>query len=156
MLLNLAVVIAYLSWLKGSWNAEARRILPLYLLGFAVQLLHFYEEYRAGFQREFPALFGYTWSDQRFLLFNVGWLCMFALAGIGLAYRVRLAYLAVLFFAIGAGIGNGAGHLLLSVVQGRYFPGAWTAGPLLSVGILLLRKLLQQHAEIRSGTQAAP
>src|SRR6266576_267638 len=49
----------------------------------------------------------------------------------------QLAYLVVLFLALAGGVGNGAGHLLLSVTQRGYFPGAATAPLCLLVGITL-------------------
>jgi hypothetical protein len=57
------------------------------------------------------------------------------------AHAMQLAYLVVLFLALAGGVGNGAGHLLLSVTQRRYFPGAATAPLCLLVGIALLTRL---------------
>ena len=64
-------------------------------------------------------------------------------AGWALRQRAPLAGLVVLFFAIGGGLGNGVGHLLLVLMQRAYFPGAWTAPLCLFVGGLLLRQLPQ-------------
>lgn len=140
-LLSVALVIAYLLWIAARWNNNPAAVLPMCLLAIAVQCLHFAEEYLTGFQRQFPKLIGYEWSDARFMAFNMAWLAGFVLAALGVYRRVPLAYLVVLFLALGGGVGNGAGHLLLSATQGRYFPGLATAPLCLLAGIGLLNKL---------------
>jgi len=137
-LLSMGLVIAYLLWSTTLWKNDPAAVLPPYLLAIAVQCLHFSEEYLTGFQHEFPKFVGYEWSDARFVTFNMAWLCVFVLAGIGVYRRVSLAYIVVLFLALAGGIGNGAGHLALSAAQGRYFPGAGTAPLCLLAGIVLL------------------
>jgi len=144
MLLSVGLVVAYLFWVAARWKNDPAAVLPMYLLAIAVQCLHFAEEYVTGFQRQFPKLIGYQWSDARFVTFNMAWLAVFMLAGIGVYRRVQVAYLAVLFLALAGGVGNGVGHLLLSATQGRYFPGAATAALSLLVGIALLARLFGQ------------
>jgi hypothetical protein len=120
----------------------------MYLLAIAVQSLHFTEEFFTGFQRQFPQLVGYEWSDGRFVTFNLAWIALFVFAAVGVYRRVPLAYLVVLFLALAGGVGNGAGHLLLSAQQGRYFPGAATAPLCLLAGIGLL---VRMFGETRGG-----
>jgi hypothetical protein len=139
--LSVGLVIAYLLWAAARWKNDPAAVLPMYLLAIAVQCLHFAEEYVTGFQRQFPKLIGYEWSDAQFVTFNMAWLAVFVLAGLGVYRRVQLAYLVVLFLALAGGVGNGAGHLLLSATQGRYFPGAATAPLCLLMGIALLTRL---------------
>lgn len=143
-LLSLGLVGAFGLWAAGRWKQDAAAVLPVYLLGICVQCLHFCDEYVTGFQREFPGLLGYQWSDERFVTFNLIWLSMFVLAALGVLWRVSLAYVVVLFFAILGGIGNGIGHLGLCVIRGRYFPGAFTAPATLAVGVVLLGRLLKR------------
>jgi hypothetical protein len=140
-LLSVGLVIAYLLWVGTRWKNDPAAVLPVHLLAIAVQCLHFAEEFVTGFQRQFPKLIGYEWSDARFVTFNMAWLAVFVLAGLGVYRRVQLAYLVVLFLALAGGVGNGAGHLLLSATQGRYFPGAATAPLCLLVGVALLTRL---------------
>jgi hypothetical protein len=142
-LLGIGLLIAYGLWAFGRWNGDPAAILPVYLTGIAVQCLHFLEEYSTGFQREFPALIGLRWSDSTFITFNLLWLSVFALAGVGVFRRFALAYVIVFFYALAGGIGNGAGHLLLCIVFRRYFPGAFTAPLNLIIGIVLLRRLFR-------------
>lgn len=149
-LLSAGLAIAYLFWIAAHWKNDPAAVLPAYLLAIVVQCLHFAEEYLTGFQRQFPKLIGYEWSDDRFVAFNMAWLAVFVLAALGVYRRVPLAYLVVLFLALAGGVGNGAGHLLMSATQGRYFPGAATAPLCLLAGIALLVRLFgeprAQHA----------
>jgi hypothetical protein len=142
-LLSVGLIIAYLLWVTTPWRNDPAKILPLYLFAIAVQCLHFTEEFLTGFQHQFPKLIGYEWSDAQFVTFNMVWLAMFVLAGLGVYRRTQLAYLFVLFLALAGGVGNGAGHLLLSVSQSRYFPGVATAPLCLLVGIALLTRLFR-------------
>jgi Protein of unknown function with HXXEE motif len=125
---------------QAHWMGRAS-VLPMYLIAAAVQCLHFTEEYLTGFQRQFPKLMGYEWSDSRFVAFNMAWLVLFLLAALGVYRRVSLAYLVVLFLALAGGVANGVGHLLLSATQGKYFPGLATAPFCLLAGIGLLTQL---------------
>jgi|HubBroStandDraft_1064217.scaffolds.fasta_scaffold31406_2 hypothetical protein len=145
-LLSVALVIAYLLWVALPWNNDPAAVLPMCLLAIAIQCLHFGEEFLTGFPRQFPKLMGYEWSDARFVEFNMAWLVVFILAALGVYRSVPLAYLVVLFLAVGGGVGNGAGHLLLCAMQGRYFPGAVTAPFCLLVGIVLLGRLFRKSA----------
>ena len=148
--ISVGMVIAYLLWVATRWNNDPAAVLPLYLLAIAVQCMHFAEEFVTGFQRRFPRLIGYEWSDARFLIFNLVWLAVFVLAALGVYRRVPLAYLVVLFFALAGGVANGTGHLLLCASQRGYFPGAVTAPLCLLLGILLITRLFG-----RAGAQQA-
>lgn len=139
--LSVGLIVAYLIWSAASLSQNRTVILSIYLLGLAIQCVHFGEEYLTGFQREFPRLFGYQWNDAQFVAFNVVWLTAFILASIGVHRGIRLGYLFVVFFALAGGIGNGLGHLALCVVEKRYFPGAITAPLSLILGVALLRAL---------------
>lgn len=113
----------------------------MYLLAITVQRLHFTEEYLTGFQRQFPRLLGYEWSDAQFVAFNMAWLAVFVAAALGVYRRVSLAYLVVLFLAVAGGVANGIGHLLVSATPGKYFPGLVTAPACLLAGAGLLTRL---------------
>jgi hypothetical protein len=144
ILLSVGLGIAYLIWAVGPWKNDPAAVLPMYLLAIVVQCVHFAEEFATGFQRQFPKLIGTEWSDTRFVIFNLAWLALFVLAGVGIYQRMKLAYLAVLFLAVAGGVGNGAGHLLLCAWRGGYFPGAVTAPLCLLMGIALLTRLFNE------------
>jgi hypothetical protein len=139
----LGLAVAYVIWAKNGppSRRQPRGLLRVYLAGLVVIALHVCEEFSTGFQHQFPALVGDDWSDERFVVFNSVWLAAFALAAVGLSRRMPLAYLVAWSFALVAGIGNGVGHLLLSLSYRRYFPGTLTAPLCLLVGVLLVREL---------------
>ena len=143
IILNLGLIVSYLIWATSIWLNDPPAIVPLYLLGIAIQGLHFYEEYLTGFQQKFPAFYGYQWSDRRFVVFNLVWLSLLVLSAFGILLKSRLAYLIAFFFALVGEIGNGIGHLALSIAQRRYFPGLVTAPVALVVGLALLSKLMK-------------
>ena len=121
--------------------AQNRAILSVYLLGLAVQCLHFLEEYLTGFERVYPQTFGAApWSDRFFVSLNLVFLAVFILAALGLSVEVRVAYVVVWFFAIAMTL-NGIVHPALSLWKGGYYPGTITAPIHLIVGITLLTKL---------------
>ena len=148
-LLTAGMLISYFLWIGARWRNEPEEILPYYLLAVAVQCLHFVEEFFTGFHHEFARLFGYEWSESEFVVFNLGWLLIFALAVVGIKRRMRLAYLVLLFLAIAGGIGNGIGHLLLAAKRGRYFPGVVTAPFCLIMGVMLLVGLFREPREAK-------
>lgn len=145
--LSAGLIVAYLIWAFGRWTHIPSLTLPLYLLGIAVQCLHFGEEYVTGFQREFPRLFGGDWSDQRFVVFNLVWLALFILGAVGMLRRSALAYLVVIFFVIIGEIANGIAHLALSIARRQYFPGLLTATIALFIGLTVVGKLLGKAEE---------
>jgi len=109
---------------------------PAALLTLAIQALHFGEEFATGFQTRFPQWLGLTpWSDRFFVLFNIGWICLWALALAALhrGTATVLALAALWFLALSA-IGNGLAHPLLAMAVGGYFPGLFTALPLALAG----------------------
>lgn len=144
-----ALVVSYVIWLSRDVWPRAEHVLPFYAAAFLVQCAHIVEEYRGDFNRVFPPVLGSEpWSDRRFLAFNMVWLVVFALAGAALARRQPWAVVVALFLALGAGVGNGLGHLALSARAGGYFPGAYTGALALVVGGILAYRLLQRPASV--------
>lgn len=144
------LTLAYGLWLVAP-PIDPRRVLPAYALAIIAQLLHLFEENRAGFYREFPKVLGaQPWEHSIWLTFNIVWLLVFAAAALGLAMRWRPAALIALFLAFGAGVLNGLGHLALASNAGGYFPGLATAPLVLAAGCYLAMCLL------RSSTVALP
>lgn len=146
-LLVVAMVVSYGSWVRRTKWPPVESIVGVYAAAVLVQCAHLVEEYRAGFYRVFPPVFGADpWSARRFLVFNLVWLTVFVVAGIGLIRGKREAYLAAVFLAIGGGILNGIGHLALSAREGGYFPGAYTGVLALLVGSILACRLMRTPA----------
>jgi hypothetical protein len=119
-----------------------------------VQCAHLLEEYRTGFYRVFPPVFGADpWSARRFLTFNVVWLIVFLIAGFGLVRGRRGAYLVAMFLALGGGVLNGLGHIALSIREGGYFPGAYTGVLALVVGTVLAYRVLGRPRTLLSASR---
>lgn len=55
----------------------------------------------------------------------------------------RAAVVIALFLALGGGVLNGTGHIILSVATRGYFPGLYTAPIVLCVGGYLAYRLLR-------------
>jgi Protein of unknown function with HXXEE motif len=104
-----------------------------------IQCVHLAEEMWSGFYGAFPPVVGGSpWSARQFVIFNVIWLAVFLAAILGVLHHWRPAYVATLFLAIGGGIANGLGHIVLALQAHAYFPGLYTAPFALLVGITLL------------------
>lgn len=142
--LVVTLAVCYAVWARRSDWSPAKSIIGVYAVALVVQITHMLEEYRGGFYRLFPPVFGAEpWSATRFLTFNLVWLIVFIIAGLGLMRGRRGAYLLALFLALGGGVLNGLGHLALSIRQGGYFPGAYTGGLALIIGSILAFRLLR-------------
>jgi hypothetical protein len=115
----------------------------LFLLGLAVQCMHFMEEFITHFQDRFPALLGLPpWSERFFVAFNLIWLSVWILSAIDLERAYRFALFPVWFFAIAA-VANGIAHPMLAAVVHGYFPGLITAPVLGVLGVLLWLRLME-------------
>ena len=140
MALNVGLLIALGFWLTGGWQqSERKRTALWFAIGLACFIAHFAEEWSAGLDHELPGLLGYQWPEALFVAFNASWFALFVAAVFAVWFQLRLGYLVLLFFAIGGGVLNGVGHVLIAIVLGRYFPGLYTAPLMLAVGIQLLR-----------------
>ena len=145
ILFVVTLAACYAIWARRSDWPPAKSIIGVYALAVVVQCAHMFEEYRTGFYRVFPPVFGADpWSARRFLTFNLVWLIVFLIAGFGLVRGRRGAYLVVMFLAIGGGVLNGLGHIALSIREGGYFPGAYTGALALLVGSVLTYRLMRR------------
>ena len=139
-----ALGLSYGLWFVRPALPAASRVLPAYAAAVLVQCGHLTEEYRTGFYRMFPPVLGSDpWSARQFLIFNLVWLGIFVFAGFGLARGWRPGFVVALFLALGGGIGNSLGHLMLVLRAGGYFPGAYTAPLVLLAGSVLAFQLLR-------------
>jgi len=143
-----SAIIAYLIWLLTTYRqpADASRVLPLYLVAVAAQVVHEAEEYLAGFPSQFSTLFHIPAFTEQFfvitflLVFSVIWI----LAGVGLIYKNPVANFLAWFFVIGPGLVNGVAHFVFPVLAHRfYFPGIITVLLPTTASILVIWQLLQ-------------
>jgi hypothetical protein len=110
-------------------------------LTLGAQLLHFSEEYLHRFYVRFPELLGLTvWSDTFFVIFNLTWLVIWAVAIVGLRKLPRVAAIPLWFLAIASAV-NGVAHPIMSVAVAGYFPGLWSSLIVGILGFILLHRL---------------
>ena len=140
-----AMVIAFVCYLRTSYRAmpKVERVLPIYLIALAIQLLHFTEEYIYGFQsRVVEIMPGIPPFDVNvFVAFNMIAYCLFLLAGLGMYRGMKFPMIIVWFFVFGGVIGNAIWHPLLALRVGGYFPGLYTSFAYWIIGPILLKRL---------------
>lgn len=138
----LAAIRQTLAYPSPPDQSEARRMAARALATTAViQAIHFTEEALTDFPGRLGALFGLpAMPVSFFLVFNLGWLGIWAASVPGLRSARVGAFFAAWFLGI-AGIINGIAHPALSVAAGAYFPGLLTSPFIGIAGVWLLRKL---------------
>jgi hypothetical protein len=102
-----------------------------------MQVAHFIEEIKTGFRVQFPL------GEIPVPVF-IGVNTLFYLASIFTIYRLATHHPAAYSWARVIGwimVANGALHLLIMAVRGAYFPGGWTALPVLVLAAWLLVRL---------------
>ena len=138
-----AAVSLVLTILRKPQTAGREQTVRVFLLGLAVQSLHFMEEFVTHFEDRFPALLGLSaWSENFFVAFNLIWMSVWILSAVGLQRGNRMALFPVWFFAI-ACVANGIAHPVLAIAAHGYFPGLITSPILGVLGVLLWIRLLQ-------------
>jgi len=109
----------------------------------AVHLVHFMEEWYAGFHVRFPEMLGLVaWPATMFALFNAAWIAVWIVCAALLPSGRRAIWFPLWFLALASAV-NGVAHPLLSIAAGSYFPGLVTA-PLAGIaGVVLWRALVR-------------
>ena len=137
------IIISYLIYLKTFYyySHQSDKLLTLYLLALAIQLIHFTEEYLTGFTTALPKLLGSVpYPVDYWLTFNMVAYALFILGGIVLYKRIKEYMIIPLFFILFGVLFNGIAHVLLSIYVKGYFPGLYTALIYLVLGpVMLLR-----------------
>jgi hypothetical protein len=81
-----------------------------------------------------------VWSDTFFVIFNLTWLVVWAVAIVGLRKFPRVAAIPLWFLAIASAV-NGVAHPIMSVAVAGYFPGLWSSLIVGILGFILLHRL---------------
>lgn len=148
------VAFAWIAFVFLSSRARplpaAESFLPVFGLAFAVQLLHFAEEFAGGFQSKFARIYGgEAIPDAVFVAFNMSAYAVFLLSALAVIFlRLRAALVPVLFFAVYGVVGNAITHTAWTLLKGGYSPGLvtslgyWVLGPLLLARLGLNRREL--------------
>lgn len=150
-----AMVIAFVIWLLTTYcrPADPERVMSLYLLTIAAQLVHVTEEYLMMFPPQFSELFSLEMvvTSQIFAVAIYGVATtLYLLAGAGLYRRNPAANYLVWFVVIGPGFINSVAHIAFLPISGRwYFPGIVTVALPTVMSVLLAKRLLEDSARIR-------
>lgn len=136
----LAVIFYFLTIYKKQ--PEPDKILPLYLFGLGIQLLHFSEEYITGFNHKFPALFNSPeYPLNTFVAFNMFAYFVFILGAIMIYKKIKPTMIIPLFFVMYGIIGNAIAHVIFCLIVEGYFPGIYTALVYWIVGPIIVKRI---------------
>lgn len=148
-----AMVVAFVCYLLTSYRRmpKAERVLPVYLVALAAQLLHFTEEYVYDFHLRVAEIAPWMppFDADVFVAFNMIAYCLFLLAGLGLYTGVKFPMVVVWFFAVAGVLGNAVLHPLLALRAGAYFPGLFTSFAYWVIGPVLLARLWDKEGDAR-------
>lgn len=123
---------------------DPARVLPIYLVAFAWQFLHFAEEFTGGFWIRWPLdVFGAFPMDLTFFVWgNMASYAAFAMGALAIYRGWRIPLLIAWFFAIMGTIGDGIGHVVYAIVTADpLFPGTITGIGYLVIGPILVARM---------------
>ena len=101
------------------------------------RFLHDFEDFVSGYYDRFPL---FTLSTELFVGLHIGILLLLLAMVPSVAHGRRWALNLARFYAI-VEILSGAGHIMISLIESRYYPGLFTAPLLLIFGAALGRSL---------------
>lgn len=117
------------------------------VIATVLQAIHFGEELSTGFHTELGELLNIpAMSSTFFIVFNISWLIIWAVAVVGIRRGHNLAYFAAWFLSV-AGMTNAVAHPVLSLVGGTYFPGTISA-PFIGVACFWLFLKLRRSTRL--------
>lgn len=143
-----SAIVSFFVWIFTTYNRPVNpdRIVPLYLLALAGQIIHTGEEYVADFPGYLTGLFHLQNLDKN--TFALGVLIIAAaiwvLAGYGLLKKHPLANYFLWFFLIGPGIANGVAHIAFPfIAKSTYFPGLFTVLIPTILSLIIMRDVVK-------------
>ncbi len=147
-----SAIIAYAAWLVLNYRepADPDRVLTLYLLVIAGELVHQIEEYIAGFPQQSAKTLNASAMTPNFFVVMILILAAIGVtAAVGLQYGHPLANYVMWFIVIGPGFVNGIAHIIFPFMVGEwYFPGLLTVWLPLIPGTILIRRLyIEAHPD---------
>lgn len=153
---GLSLMAAAVTWTRTSLHRPlSRRVVPVYVLGIVVLVVHggeqFYSEYAATLNQMFPDFFAepVMFTDRAsFVIFPMAATVLFLLGGAALLFHHPLGnYCAWLLFTILVVIPTS--HFVLAVAADEwvYVPGMWSAIAAIPLGVWGLRHLITNRTE---------
>ncbi|KAA9400650.1 HXXEE domain-containing protein [Haloarcula sp. CBA1131] len=153
-----AIILAYVCYLLTSFQQmpDPSRVLPVYLVAFGVQFLHFAEEFTTEFYTRWPVeVFNAApFELTTFVQINMVSYAAFALGAVAIYRGIKGPMLIVWFFTLMGVIGNGILHPvypILATGEFGYFPGLYTSVIYLILGPILFHRLWEVRSDSGSG-----
>ena len=149
-------ILSWFVWLKTTYHfpVDPNRVLPLYMLLLAAELLHMGEEFLTSFPDEFSKLTGAGMTQEIFVFwFVIVGTILALLSMIGIMHHNPLSNYFLWFVIIGPGFVNGIAHFIFPVLAGTfYFPGLVTVLLPVAVGIYLAIRIYRdvKHQKTKS------
>lgn len=125
-----AIVISFIIYLRTFYKKSPNptRLLPIYLLAIAIQLIHFSEEYLTDFVHALPNILGQDpYPLDYWIVFNMVAYSIFIIGGIIIFKQLREFMIIPIFFIVVGVILNSIAHIGLAIYSGGYFSGLYTA-----------------------------
>jgi len=162
-----AIILAYVCYLLTSFQQmpEPSRVLPVYLIAFGVQFLHFAEEFTTEFYTRWPVeVFNAApFELTTFVQINMVSYAAFALGAVAIYRGIRGPMLIVWFFTLMGVIGNGILHPIYPILatgEFGYFPGLYTSTIYLILGPILCYRLWEvrtdSSSDVNRGVETNP
>ncbi|WP_267643885.1 hypothetical protein [Haloarchaeobius amylolyticus] len=131
---------------------DPSRVLPVYLVAFAVQFLHFAEEFSTEFYTRWPVeVFNAApFELTTFVQINMVSYAAFALGAVAIYRGIKGPMLIVWFFTLMGVIGNGVLHPvypILATGEFGYFSGLYTSVLYLILGPILFSRLWEVRSD---------
>ncbi len=147
VIFGVASVSAYVAWMLTTYRkpADPSKIVPLYLVALAAQMIHTVEEYIANFPGELAEMFGLAPVSLDFFVITIMGIfaAMWVMTAFGLFYRNPLANFLLWFFLLGPGIVNSFAHITFPFLGDEfYFPGLITVLLPTIMSIIVIRALI--------------
>jgi hypothetical protein len=158
-----AMLGGFIVWIRTTLRRPPApgTILPAYLLGLALFLLHVLEEYAFDFAPRIAAAAHVRWTEPEFVAVIVLFGPAIWIAGtIGIYRRHPLGNYIAWFFFIGMILGEPAHMLVFPFLEGgryHYFPGMWTAlFPMVPAAYGIWRMISGHPGAITSSSPSSP
>ena len=147
---GISMGLSYVLYLFAGYRKppEPGRILVIYLVAFIIQLVHFIEEFIAGFYTRFPTEIYHSapYTADEFVISQAGLYILLIIGAIGIYKKWKITLIFVWFNVVMLSIVNAIMHPVYCFIVGGYFPGiitslfGWITGPLMFIRLWEARK----------------
>lgn len=152
--------LSYLCYLLTSyrWMPDPSDILPIYLLGVGIQLLHFMEEFITGFHGRNPVeIYGASpFTPEEFVISQMSVFFLLVIGAIGIYKGWKIPMVMVWFLVIFFLLINAIQHPIFALMVGGYFPGLYTSVAGWVLGPILFKRLWRVRTRMNERESPSP